>query len=102
LNSGRKGFSWDPANRRQKLGLVWKKERKLAKLLMTTFAYHSSSYLFYARNIPPFPLFPYLKSKIQGKKTSTLLRLMSGFKLRELLSSYHDKQARFKISHPSL
>jgi len=39
--------SWDPANRRQKLGLVWKIERKLAKFLMTTFAYRSSSYLFY-------------------------------------------------------
>jgi hypothetical protein len=32
--------SWDPANRQQKL-------RKLAKFLMTTFAYRSSSYLFY-------------------------------------------------------
>jgi hypothetical protein len=40
--------SWDPANRRQKIGLVWKIERKLAKFLKTTFAYRSSSYLFYA------------------------------------------------------
>ncbi len=39
--------SWDPANRRQKLGLVWKNRKKLAKFLMTTFAYRSS-YLFYA------------------------------------------------------
>ncbi len=43
--------SWDPANRRQKLGLVWKIKRKLAKFLMITFAYRSSSYLFYA--LPP-------------------------------------------------
>jgi hypothetical protein len=35
--------SWDPAKRRQKLGLVWKIERKLAKFLMTTFTYRSSS-----------------------------------------------------------
>jgi hypothetical protein len=39
--------NWEPANRQQKLGLVWKIERKLAKFFMTTFAYRSSSYLFY-------------------------------------------------------
>jgi hypothetical protein len=31
----------------EKFGLVWKIERKLAKLLMTTFNYRSPSYLFY-------------------------------------------------------
>jgi hypothetical protein len=38
-------FSWDQANRRQTLGLVWfgEIERKLAKLSKTTFTYHSSS-----------------------------------------------------------
>jgi hypothetical protein len=41
--------SWDPANRRQKLGLVWKTKRKLAKFLMNTFTYRSSSYLFYGK-----------------------------------------------------
>ncbi len=41
--------SWDLANRWQKLGLVWKIERKLAKLLMTTFTYHSPSYLLYGK-----------------------------------------------------
>jgi hypothetical protein len=30
-------FSWDQANIRQKLGLVWRIERKLAKLSKTTF-----------------------------------------------------------------
>jgi hypothetical protein len=32
-----------PANTRQKLGLVWRNRKKLAKLSMTTFAYRSSS-----------------------------------------------------------
>jgi hypothetical protein len=41
--------SWDPANRRQKLGLVWKTKRKLAKFLMNTFTYRSSSFLFYGK-----------------------------------------------------
>ncbi len=40
---------WDPANRGQKLGLVWKLERKLAKLSMMTFAYCSPPYLLYVR-----------------------------------------------------
>ncbi len=39
--------SWDQANRGEKLVLVWRNRKKLAKLSMTTFAYRSSSYLFY-------------------------------------------------------
>jgi hypothetical protein len=39
--------SWDQANIQQKLGLVWRNRRKLAKLSKTTFTYRSSSYLFY-------------------------------------------------------
>ncbi len=35
-------------NRVQKLGMVWKIERKLAKLLLTTFTYCSPFYLFHA------------------------------------------------------
>ncbi len=36
--------SWDQANRGEKLGLVWRnRNKKLAKLSMTTFAYRSSS-----------------------------------------------------------
>ncbi len=34
----------------EKLGLVWRNRRKLAKLSMTTFSYRSSSYLFYDRS----------------------------------------------------
>jgi hypothetical protein len=39
--------SWDQANRGEKLGLVWRIERNLAKLSMTTLTYRSSSELFY-------------------------------------------------------
>jgi hypothetical protein len=35
--------SWDHANIRQKLGLVWRNRKKLAKLSKTTFTYRSSS-----------------------------------------------------------
>jgi hypothetical protein len=41
----------DQANIRQKLGLVWRNRRKLAKLPNPTFTYRSSSYLFYVSNI---------------------------------------------------
>jgi hypothetical protein len=34
---------WDQANIRQKLGLVWRNRRKLAKLSKTTFTSRSSS-----------------------------------------------------------
>jgi hypothetical protein len=37
---------WDTVNRGQTLGLVWKIERKLARLSMGIFAYCSISYLF--------------------------------------------------------
>jgi hypothetical protein len=35
---------WDLAKTGQELGLVWKTERKSAKLLLTSFAYFSVSY----------------------------------------------------------
>jgi hypothetical protein len=34
-------------NRGLKLGIIWKTKRKSAKLLLTSFAYFSISYLFY-------------------------------------------------------
>jgi hypothetical protein len=40
---------WDPANKGQKLGLVWKIE-KISQIIRT-FAYCSPSYLFYAYKI---------------------------------------------------
>jgi hypothetical protein len=39
--------SWDQANSGENLGLFGEIERKLAKLSMTTFTYHSYFYLFY-------------------------------------------------------
>jgi hypothetical protein len=41
--NGRKVQPWDQANRWQKLGLVWRNRKKLAKLSMPTFTYRSSS-----------------------------------------------------------
>jgi hypothetical protein len=43
---------WDPANRGQKLGLVWKLERKSAKFSIMTFAYCSTFYLSFVRDAP--------------------------------------------------
>jgi hypothetical protein len=54
--------SWDPANRTQKLGLVWEIRKKSAK--MTTFTYCSPSYLFYGVYIYPPTSLLYLCSPV--------------------------------------
>ncbi len=35
--------SWDQANSRQNLGLVWRNRKKISQIIKTTFAYRSSS-----------------------------------------------------------